>query len=165
MDGREFSSSQQNPRALRCSSNMLEPCTYELTSGSQLRNFRAQASALFPKLKEKKKFFIRQNKIGEAMSKDPKREGVGGRKVPTYQSQRQLQHQSSNQISSRWKFWLPFKSGDSTVYLTHCALSLTKPILELCLHRSHRARKHSFSHFANNAPLAVVSEMRTTPRQ
>lgn len=86
---------------------MLEPCTYELTSGSQLRNFRAQASAPFPKLKKQKQkqFFILQNKTGEAINKDLKR-GVGGRKVPTYQAQRQLQHQSSNQISSRWKFWL-----------------------------------------------------------
>ena len=53
----------------------------------------------------------------------------------TYQAQRQLQHQSSNQISSRRKFWLQQEQchssqGDSAVYLTHRALWLSKPILD-----------------------------------
>lgn len=36
---------------------MLEPCTYELTAGSQLRNFGAQELPPFPKLMEETFYF------------------------------------------------------------------------------------------------------------
>ena len=61
---------------------------------------------------------------------------------------------------------MPFKSGGQCCLSNSpCFTAKQTYSRSLCLHHSYRARKHSFSHFANDAPLAVVSEMRTTPRQ